>query len=141
MGRLGITILVYAALGPPLGLAVLAGWTMLVSRDASIPSVLDLLGSYLVGELPALVAGAVVSTTSMRLRDLTRIGMIIGLVVGVLLAGANVSNWETGLRGVLGVALVVGVLALTCLVPTIACGVVARRFLKPDRSQLSHLSM
>ena len=135
MRRFWITIFVYAVLGPPLGLAPGAGWVMLVSGEMSIPSRLFLFGSYLFGEIPALIAGAwVANSASMQVRSLTRIGLIMGIVPGVLLTGANIPNHPIGLKEAFGLTIGLTLITLTFLVPTVACGLVARSLSKPDRS-------
>lgn len=142
MRRFWITILVYAILGPPLGLAMGATFGMLVAREISIPSILFLYGSYLFGEVPALIAGAWVATSDgMRLRSLIRIGLIMGLVPGLLLTGANIPNRQIELNEAFGLSLAVPLITLMFLVPTIVCGLVARTFFEDAGSSGSQLAL
>ncbi len=119
------TILIFALLGPLIGYSVFCLWVLvaLPMKDDSRP-LLQSLGmmlvnfpvGYLIGVIPALVAGALVVASEVRSRATWPDVAVIGLIIGSVFATVIRPNF--GIEGLLAVS--VG------LVPTLICWRLAR---------------
>ena len=125
--RIPLTMLIYAVVGPPLGTATLGGLIMLHDRQWITPMLVYFWGGYILGTVPALVAGAwVANSGSKSFWSLARIGLIMGIVPAVLIMGANIPHRPLELKDVLVLGLGVTAITLVFLIPTLVCGVLAR---------------
>jgi hypothetical protein len=125
--RIPLTILIFAVVGPPLGTATVGGLIMLYDRQLIAPMLVYFWGGYILGTVPALVAGAWVANSGRAsFWSLARIGLIMGIVPAVFIAGANIPHRSLGLREALGLGYGVIFITLVLAIPTVVCGILAR---------------
>ena len=127
MRRFGLIVLTFVIVGPPCGFALLTGLSILQLGRLLLPMSVAffLLISYIIGILPAFIAGLIVA--SLKNPGFWRVlivGLVAGLVFALLIAllGAMPVNVHL-MSGLLVIAIPI------CLVPTIVCWLVVRPLL------------
>jgi hypothetical protein len=128
MSRYWLTILIYAVVGPPIGLIVVL--TMSYDPQLRFPTGQELFGSYFFGLLPALIAGVwLANTATTRFWPVVRIGLIMGIVPAILIAGIQISNSANELTAIGTYA---AGTALVFFIPTVVCWLPVGLWTQPD---------
>jgi hypothetical protein len=149
MRRFFLTILTFAIVGPPVGLAVLTGLIMLRYGSLPHPEQFDvfLLAAYVFGSLPAFIAGALVASLEKPgFWPVARVGLIMGLVLALLFAitllPRQLSLPRLSSADVIDFVILVAWIVSICVVPTVVCWLVVRawsgRVAATDRSSEEH---
>jgi len=129
MRRFGLTVLTFAIVGPPIGLAVLFGLILLSDGALFHPEHADLflLAAYVIGLLPASIAGAFVAGLEKPgFWPASRVGLIVGLILALFSLITQLPRLSN--------ADAVDILNLLlwpvsiCLVPTMVCWLVVRHW-------------
>jgi len=123
MTRFIVTVLIFVALGPLIG-----GFLLALATKADFERAFVIL-SYLVGGLPALIAGIVVGMVQMRRGS---VGAVITLAVG-LAAGTGVALFMAGIRAADRFDLYLAVLFVASVLATFICwGIVNAIYRQPS---------
>jgi hypothetical protein len=127
--RFAATMLVSVVLGPPIGGIVFVSAIGLIGVPFFILFSLKFLGaSYVIGTVPALVAGLLVAVVQLRRGFVSAlVALLIGLstgtallLVAALVRGRDPADWFFHVA-----------LSLTCVITTFACWAIARALLPP----------